>query len=78
METRKSKQKRGEPVGARWNHGSGLSKSPERPLGVRAEHKDTPAFWHKQILVAPGIAKLPPLPRVKNVLADEKSQSIGA
>ena len=78
MEFRKSKQRKGEPGGPQRHHKSGFCKSPERPLAASAEPENTTAFWRKQILVAPGIAKLPPLPRVKDVLANEKSNSIGA
>ena len=55
------------------NQGSGVSKFPKMPLGVRNEPQNTAKYQKNH----PGLAKLPPGPRMTNLLRDDDSMSIG-
>ena len=52
---------------------SGVSKLLEMPLGVRNKPKNNARYWKNH----PGLAKLPPGPRMTNFLKDADSMSIG-
>ena len=55
------------------NQGSDVSKFPKMSLGVRNEPQNTAKYRKNH----PGLAKLPPGPRMTNLLRDDDSMSIG-
>ena len=68
---KKVREKSGEKM--KRNQGSGVSKFPKMPLGVRNEPQNTAKYQKNH----PGLAKLPPGPRMTNLLRDDDSMSIG-
>ena len=68
----------GEAAGAQLSNELSFCKVQEEPLRVKVEPKSAPKVWQKQILLAPGFAKLSPLPRLKKMRTDTNFQSIGA